>query len=181
MISGGAIGSPQILQMSGIGPAAVLQKAGVDQIAELPVGKNLQDHILVPIVFEAINGTTTMSEANALTTDQQIEYQLLDGGGFLSSSGVDLLAFWLTEEGKKQGYTFNDAQIHMLQGQPLNEILSQNLGTDWETHWKGVPTDGVYMAPSLLHPKSVGTIEIKDSDPLHHPTIQPVRACGSNY
>jgi choline dehydrogenase-like flavoprotein len=174
IISGGAIGSPQILQMSGVGPAAVLQAAGVEQVAELPVGENLQDHILVPIVFEAINGTTTMSEANALTTDQQVEYRLLDGGGFLSSSGVDLMAFWLTEEGKKQGYKFNDAQIHALQGQPLNEILAQNLGTDWETHWAGVPSDGVYMAPSLLHPKSVGTIKIKDADPLHHPAIQPV-------
>ena len=75
IISGGAIGSPQILQMSGVGPAAVLQAAGVEQVAELPVGENLQDHILVPIVFEAINGTTTMSEANALTTDQQVEYR----------------------------------------------------------------------------------------------------------
>jgi choline dehydrogenase len=172
VVSGGAIGSPQILQLSGLGPADVLAAAGVPQASELPVGRNLQDHILVPIVFETIGGAP-MSEARALSPDQLIEYQLLDGAGFLSSSGVDMMAFWLTEEGKKQGYTFNDAQIHALQGQPLNEALSKNLGTDYETHWKGVPEDGVYIAPSLLHPKSVGTVNIRDENPLTHPAIQP--------
>ena len=170
-MSGGAIGSPQILQLSGLGPKAVLEAAGVEQISELAVGENLQDHILVPLVFETINDSKPMSEARALTPDQMVEYQLLDGAGFLSSSGVDMMAFWLTEEGKKQGYTFNDAQIHALQGQPLNEALALNLGTDYETHWAGVPEDGVYLAPSLLHPKSVGSIEIKSADPLTHPTI----------
>ena len=124
VVSGGAIGSPQILQLSGLGPKAVLEAAGVEQISELAVGENLQDHILVPLVFETINDSKPMSEARALTPDQMVEYQLLDGAGFLSSSGVDMMAFWLTEEGKKQGYTFNDAQIHALQGQPLNEALA---------------------------------------------------------
>ena len=67
-------------------------------------------------------------------------------------------------------------------GQPLNEVLALNLGTDYETHWAGVPEDGVYVAPSLLHPKSVGSIEIKSDDPLTHPTIHAryahtARAC----
>ena len=167
----------QILQLSGLGPKAVLEAAGVEQISELAVGENLQDHILVPLVFETINDSKPMSEARALTPDQMVEYQLLDGTGFLSSSGVDMMAFWLTEEGKKQGYTFNDAQIHALQGQPLNEALALNLGTDYETHWAGVPEDGVYLAPSLLHPKSVGSIEIKSDDPLTHPTIH-ARYCS---
>ena len=67
---------------------------------------------------------------------------------------------------------FNDAQVMVAPAQLLNEMVALNLGTDYDTHWAGVPDDGVYLAPSLLHPKSVGTVEIKSADPLTHPTIQ---------
>lgn len=54
VLSGGAIGSPQLLLLSGIGPAADLRALGIDVVADLPgVGENLHDHLLVPVVWRS--------------------------------------------------------------------------------------------------------------------------------
>lgn len=52
ILCAGAIGSPHILMLSGIGPSDTLDAAGISQITDLPVGKNLQDHVGAPMVFE---------------------------------------------------------------------------------------------------------------------------------
>jgi choline dehydrogenase len=54
VVSGGTIGSPQLLLLSGIGPADHLRAVGVDVVADLPgVGENLHDHLLSPVIFSA--------------------------------------------------------------------------------------------------------------------------------
>jgi choline dehydrogenase len=61
ILTAGSIGSPQILQLSGIGPRDVLGKYGIDVIHELPgVGENLQDHLQIRAVFK-VNGVTTLN------------------------------------------------------------------------------------------------------------------------
>ena len=60
---GGAINSPQILQLSGIGPGALLQSLGIEVVHDLPgVGENLQDHIGGRIIYRCVDGTSTMNE-----------------------------------------------------------------------------------------------------------------------
>jgi choline dehydrogenase-like flavoprotein len=51
ILAAGVVGTPQILMLSGIGPADELRAVGVDAVADLPVGKNLQDHIAVSVVY----------------------------------------------------------------------------------------------------------------------------------
>jgi len=58
VLAAGAIGSPQILQLSGIGPAPVLQRRGVPVVHELPVGENLQDHLQLRMAFKVKNALT---------------------------------------------------------------------------------------------------------------------------
>ncbi|MEQ1772455.1 MAG: GMC family oxidoreductase N-terminal domain-containing protein [Burkholderiales bacterium] len=60
ILSAGAIGSPQILQLSGIGPAALLQKHGIPLVHDLPVGENLQDHLQLRLSFK-IQGAPTLN------------------------------------------------------------------------------------------------------------------------
>ena len=60
ILSAGAIGSPQILQLSGIGPAALLQKHGIPLVHDLPVGENLQDHLQLRLAFK-IQGAPTLN------------------------------------------------------------------------------------------------------------------------
>jgi choline dehydrogenase len=69
ILSSGTVGSPQILQLSGIGPAAQLASAGVDSRLDLPVGYNLQDHITATMYFSTPPGTLTW---NNLSTSGEI-------------------------------------------------------------------------------------------------------------
>jgi choline dehydrogenase len=67
VLAAGAIGSPQILQLSGIGPGAVLKAGGVDVEHELPgVGENLHDHLQVRLVYQVSNTKTLNVRANSL-------------------------------------------------------------------------------------------------------------------
>jgi choline dehydrogenase len=62
LLAAGAIGSPHILQLSGIGPAALLRQAGVQPLVELPgVGENLQDHLQLRMVFKVGGGARTLN------------------------------------------------------------------------------------------------------------------------
>ena len=60
ILSAGAIGSPQILQLSGIGPGALLQKHGIPLVHDLPVGENLHDHLQLRLAFK-IQGAPTLN------------------------------------------------------------------------------------------------------------------------
>ncbi len=67
ILAAGAIGSPQILQLSGIGPGGVLAQAGIPLVHELPgVGENLHDHLQVRIMYKVRNVTTLNQRANSL-------------------------------------------------------------------------------------------------------------------
>jgi len=58
ILSAGAIGSPQILQLSGVGPADLLKQHGIPLVADLPVGENLQDHLQLRLAFRVKNALT---------------------------------------------------------------------------------------------------------------------------
>lgn len=60
--SGGTIGTPQILQLSGIGPADLLRRYNIQQRLDLPVGHNLQDHVSVAMYWSTPPGTVTWRE-----------------------------------------------------------------------------------------------------------------------
>jgi choline dehydrogenase len=61
ILSAGAIGSPQILQLSGIGPGALLQQHGIPVVHELPVGDNLQDHLQLRMSFRISSNVPTLN------------------------------------------------------------------------------------------------------------------------
>lgn len=66
IVCGGAFNSPHLLMMSGIGPAAHLESLGIQPVADLPVGENLIDHLLIGIVY---NSTSPISDLNAYCTE----------------------------------------------------------------------------------------------------------------
>jgi len=95
VLSAGAVNSPQILQLSGIGPAALLKEHGIDVVMDQPfVGENLQDHLQIRAVFK-VKGTDTMNMlANSLVGKAKIglEY-LFKRSGPMSMSPSQLGAF----------------------------------------------------------------------------------------
>jgi len=95
VLAAGSIGSPQILQLSGIGPAPLLQRHGVPLVHELPgVGANLQDHLQIRAVFKVDGVKTLNTMANSLLGKAQIGLQYaLSRSGPMSMAPSQLGAF----------------------------------------------------------------------------------------
>lgn len=85
ILSGGTIGSPQILQLSGIGPAATLQSLGIDTVVDLPVGYNLQDHTSNTMYWSTPDGTVTWGTLKTNQTVNTTSLQAFADGDFANS------------------------------------------------------------------------------------------------
>ena len=95
IVSAGAVGSPQILQLSGIGPAALLQQHGIAVVLDAPgVGENLQDHLQLRMAFKVSNARTLNTMANSLLGKVKIglEYAI-NRSGPMSMAPSQLGAF----------------------------------------------------------------------------------------
>nr|WP_145551828.1 GMC family oxidoreductase N-terminal domain-containing protein [Variovorax boronicumulans] len=115
LLCAGAVGSPQILQLSGIGPGALLQQHGIAVQADLPgVGENLQDHLQIRAVYK-ISGTPTLNVlASSLAGKARIGLQyLLSRSGPMSMAPSQLGAFTRSDPGRPHA----NIQYHV---QPLS-------------------------------------------------------------
>ncbi len=154
ILCAGAIGSPQLLQHSGIGPARVLQALGLDVVHHLPgVGQNLQDHAVTPVLHRCRKPLTLMTAESAANL---VRYVLFKKGP-LTSNIAEGCAFARTHP----ALPAPDLQLHFLPGLLLNE------GLDWPDE------HGMTILSTLLTPRSVGAVTIRSADPFEHPSIQP--------
>ena len=159
VLSAGAVNSPQILQLSGIGPAAMLKQHGIDVVMDQPfVGENLQDHLQIRAVFK-VKGTQTLNTlANSLFGKAKIglEY-LLKRSGPMSMSPSQLGAF--SRSNPKRAHA--NLEYHV---QPLSlEAFGEDLH------------DFPAMTVSVcnLNPTSRGHVRIASSDFRDAPKITP--------
>ncbi len=160
ILAAGAIGSPHLLMLSGIGEASELETAGVESRHQLAgVGKRLEDHLLTPVMFEAPRGTLAMAK---LKVPWWIAQYMIAKKGPLSSPVPPAGAFVKSHAGAARP----DIQFHMSPwGWP-----SPN--TD-DVPPKGPAGRYVSMAPGLIYPRSHGQIRLRSSDPLAPPIIDP--------
>lgn len=158
ILSAGAIGSPQILQCSGVGSAELLQKVGVPVVLDLPgVGQNLQDHLQVRLVFKTRERTLNDEVNNPLYKVWiGLQYALFRTGPLtLAASQVAIFTR------SSPGVVRPDIQFHM---QPLSADK---------------PGEGAHKFSAFtssvcqLRPFSRGHIEIKSSNSLDYPAIHP--------
>lgn len=159
ILSAGAIGSPQILQLSGIGPADVLQRAGVEVRKDAPeVGANLQDHLQLRCAWRLTGAKTLNTLANSLWGKAKIglEYALRRTGP-MSMSPSQLGAFARS----RPDLETPDLQYHV---QPLS------------LNAFGEPLDdfpAITASVCNLRPASRGTVEITSPDYRTAPRIAP--------
>jgi choline dehydrogenase len=156
VLSAGAIGSPQILQLSGVGPAEVLQRAGVPVVHALPgVGRNLQDHLQVRLVFKTRERTLN-DEVNSPLRKLWIGLQYIfsrTGPLTLAASQVAIFTRSSAEVERP------DIQFHM---QPLSA----------DKPGEGAhPFSAFTASVCQLRPWSRGHLEIRSPDPLRYPAI----------
>jgi choline dehydrogenase len=126
ILSAGSIGSPQILQLSGLGPAALSQSLGIPVVQDIPgVGENLQDHLQIRAVFKVKNAITLNTQANSLWGKAKIglEYALTRSGP-MSMAPSQLGAF--TRSDPDQPYPNLEYHVQPLSleafGQPLHSF-----------------------------------------------------------
>ncbi|MEM7168613.1 MAG: choline dehydrogenase [Pseudomonadota bacterium] len=158
VLSAGAIGSPQILQTSGIGPGDLLQNLGITIRRDLPgVGENLQDHLQIRMIYE-VNVPTLNDEINNYFRRILIGLRyLLSRRGAMAMGASQVCIFAKT----RPELATPDIQFHF---QPLS---ADKPGI--EMH----PYSGITASVCQLRPESRGTIRIKSADAYQYPSIQP--------
>ena len=158
ILSAGTIGSPQILQLSGIGPGELLQALEIPVIKDLTgVGENLQDHLQIRTVFE-VNVPTFNEEINSFLGRMKIGMQYVFTRGGPMSMGASQVCIFARS---RPGLDTPDIQYHF---QPLS---ADKPGI--EMH----PFPGITLSVCQLRPESKGRIQIKSSDPRAYPAIHP--------
>ena len=159
ILCAGSIGSPQILQLSGLGPAALLQNRGVPVVKDLPgVGENLQDHLQIRAVFKVKNATTLNTQANSLLGKARIglEY-LLKQTGPMSMAPSQLGAFTRSDP----------SQVHPNLEYHVQPLSLDAFGEPLHTF------DAITASVCNLNPTSRGTVRIKTPVFTDAPAIAP--------
>ncbi len=157
ILAAGAIGSPQILQLSGIGPGALLQRHGIEVVHDLAgVGENLHDHLQIRSIYKVKNTVTLNQRVNSLVDKvaMGLEYLLFKTGP-LTMPPSQLGAFARSDPSRASANIEWHVQPLSLDkfGDPLHKFNA--------------------ITPSVanLQPTSRGHVRIKDPDPLQAPAI----------
>lgn len=158
IISSGAIGSPRLLQLSGIGPADELQALGIDVVLDRPqVGANLQDHLDLFTICECTGPHTYDRYASPLWSLVAGLQYLTTRKGPVASSLFETGGFWSVEEGARSP----DTQLHL------------GLGSGIEAGVAKLPFGGVTLNSAYLRPRSRGTVRLASADPRVPPLLDP--------
>jgi choline dehydrogenase len=158
ILSSGAIGSPRLLQLSGIGPADHLQSIGIPVVYDQPgVGANLQDHLDLFVIAECTGPHTYDRFAKPhLSALAGLQY-LLTRRGPVASSLFETGGFWYADKAARSP----DIQLHL------------GLGSGIEAGVAAMPQGGVTLNSAYLRPRSRGTVRLASADPLAAPLIDP--------
>ncbi len=159
ILSAGAIQSPQLLQLSGVGPSQLLSSLGIPVVADLPgVGENLQDHLQLRVMYKCTKPITTNDDLRTLWGKARIG------------------AKWLfTRKGP--------LAIGINQGGLFTRVLPQSKTPDVQFHFATLSADlagaephpwsGFTMSVCQLRPESRGTVRIRSTDAREAPAMQP--------
>ncbi|WP_326533087.1 GMC family oxidoreductase [Pseudorhodoferax sp.] len=165
LLAAGALQSPQLLQLSGIGPAALLAEHGIAPVHDVPgVGENLQDHLQIRLIYECTRPITTNDQLRSWWGQARLGLQWLlarsgplavginQGGCFMRAlRGPDGLPVAATP----------DIQFHVA-------TLSADMAGG-----KVHPFSGFTLSVCQLRPESRGRVRIRSADPFEPPSMQP--------
>ncbi|KAL1681841.1 GMC oxidoreductase [Schizophyllum commune] len=194
IISAGTVNTPQVLELSGIGMTGILESAGIQQLIDLPVGENLQDHTTVSINYEIRNDTLTTGAlaTNATLAAEQLalwhahQPSMYDFGtrgiGYLNLAQLvgenraqDIIAHTEAYAQAQNDSVYADVltvQVELLKNETVGQIelitVDSSRGVEMEE-------GKAYMSFVIAnqHPLSRGSLHINSSDPNVYPVIKP--------
>jgi choline dehydrogenase-like flavoprotein len=158
IVCGGAIGSPHLLLLSGIGPADELRAAGVEPRHELAgVGKHLEDHLLAVTIYTVSAGAPALSLPKMLLWAAQ---HLAARRGPLGASPVQAGAFVRSSAAA----ALPDVQFH---------FVPAGMGVPTDRPAKPLMGRFASIMPGLIYPRSHGEVRLRSADPAAPPVIDP--------
>ncbi|RNJ60295.1 hypothetical protein D7B24_008676 [Verticillium nonalfalfae] len=190
IVSAGAVFSPQILQLSGIGDAKELAAQGIKSVVDLPaVGRNLQDHPLV-VAVHAITVTAPLSSANLSDTTFASEALALyksNRTGPYANANAEFIMFLPTSTFSSQPAALRQAAQSQTVGQFLpadypdsvrqsfakqHRLLTAGLSSDAQTPLEIFWNEGTVVS-GVQHPYSRGSVKLVSNNPLTPPAVDP--------
>ena len=160
ILSAGVYGSPQLLMLSGVGPAAHLREHGIPVAADLPVGDNLHDHVFVPMTYcmtSARNRGTTPYFVGGILKEA------IKHNSWMGRTVFEVLGFVRSPHAT----SVPDLQIHVL---PWSYPFPNQ---DSPERHKVDKRSALTIMPTLIYPKSRGTLRLASADPAAAPLIDP--------
>lgn len=161
LLAAGVFNSPQLLMLSGIGPADELRALGIEPAHDLPgVGRNLQDHASIAMVYDASGPYTFDRELRADRMALSVLRWHLSGRGVVGDLPVGAQGFVRTQEGSDR---------------PDLQVLVSPVAMDarlWFPGWRRPRGHTFSVANVLLHPHSRGWVKLRSANPHDKPLIQ---------
>jgi choline dehydrogenase-like flavoprotein len=158
LIACGAIGSPRLLMLSGIGPADHLKSVGITPVHDLPgVGANLQDHLDLYAIAECTGDHTYDGYARLHRTIWAGLQYILFHSGPVASTLFETGGFWYADRSAPAP----DIQLHL------------GLGSGIEAGVDRLRNAGVTVNSAFVRPRSRGTVRLASADPAAMPLIDP--------
>jgi choline dehydrogenase len=162
ILTAGAIATPRLLQLSGVGPADKLREAGIEVQVDLPgVGANLQDHLGIALFFEA-NVKTMNREFTPWDIARGGVDLLVRGRGTATAAFAHAILF-----GSVEGNGVDYKAIFAPYGLTASEHSPGGLKRE-----KLMDTNAVTVRPTVLHPRARGTVVVCSADPNRPPLIR---------
>lgn len=165
LLAAGALQSPQLLQLSGIGPAALLAEHGVPVVHDAPgVGENLQDHLQIRLIYECTKPITTNDQLRSWWGQARLGLQWLLARSGPLAVGINQGGCFLRALRGPDGLpvaTTPDIQFHVA-------TLSADMAGG-----KVHPFSGFTLSVCQLRPESRGRVRIRSADPFAPPSMQP--------
>ena len=163
ILAAGAVASPQILELSGIGQGKILSDHGIPVVHELPgVGENMQDHYMVGMQWRLKHNVGTMNQlAHGAKLAGQIVKYAFTRKGLLSFAVAHAVAFAKS----RPELEYPDLQLHMMPASVDLMKLAATQAFDLEVE------PGITCTPCQIRPESRGSIHIKSPDPTAYPAI----------
>jgi choline dehydrogenase len=159
ILCGGTVNSPQLLQLSGIGPAPLLQSLGIAVKHALPgVGENLRDHYAPRFVARVKNATSINERSHGLKLVGEVLKYAVSRKGILALNPTLIYVFWKSDE-RVDNY---DLQLTFTPASYKEGV--QSTLDDFP---------GMTIASWQQRPDSVGYVRARSADPFEHPIIQP--------
>ena len=160
ILCGGAINSPQVLELSGIGDRSILESKGIELIHELKgIGENLRDHLAPRLVYNITKpGIAYNDKARGVNLIKQIFKYVFQRDGFLTLPSAPVIGFFKT----RKELAAPDIQVHFIPYKVVLKDGKRTLGKE----------PGITCTVNQNLPESKGSIHIKSNDPEEFPSIK---------